>query len=310
MWHDVAMDDAQINNDTTQKLGSPPKQWLAHLALRFAHQHVAQQPNQHQSSRSYLAFKQHQGPLVLQKSLHPEGPEVCHGVVVHPPGGVAGGDALTLSASLEPQSQVLLTTPGAGKWYKANGQAASQHLVFDLAAESCFEWLPQENILFDGAQVDFSARVDLASNAKYAAWDIVCFGRQAQQERWQTGYMHQNLAIYREQKLIWREATMLTPQSLSMRSIAGLASNPVNASFVIAAGAVPSQILEACRAIKPNVALDLQSKYGVTALPEVLSARYVGQSAQAAKQYFEQLWQLLRPWYAGREVVRPRIWNT
>lgn len=310
MWHDVAMDDAQINNETTQTLGSPPKQWLAHLALRFAHQHVAHQSNQQSSSRSYLAFKQHHGPLVLQKSLHPEGPAVCHGVVVHPPGGVAGGDALTLETKLEPHAHALLTTPGAGKWYKANEQAASQHLAFSVAAESCFEWLPQENILFDGAQVDFSARVDLAGNAKYAAWDIVCFGRQAQQERWRTGYMHQNLAIYREQKLIWREATMLTPQSLSMRSIAGLSSNPVNASFVIAAGVVPSHILDACRAIQPNLALDLQARYGVTALPEVFSGRYVGQSAQVAKQYFEQLWQIMRPWYAGREAVRPRIWNT
>jgi urease accessory protein len=310
LWHDVVMDDAQINNKATQTLGSPPKQWVAHLALRFAHQHVANQANQQPSSRSYLAFKQHQGPLVLQKSLHPEGPEVCHGVVVHPPGGVAGGDALTLSASLESQTRALLTTPGAGKWYKANGQPASQHLAFTLAADSCFEWLPQENILFDGAQVEFSARIDLAADARYAAWDIVCFGRQAQQERWQTGYMHQNLAIYREQKLIWRETAMLTPQSLSMRSIAGLAGNPVNASFVVAAGAVPNHILEACRLIQPNVALDLQAKYGVTALPEIVSARYVGKSAQAAKQYFEQLWQILRPWYAGREVVRPRIWNT
>ena len=310
MWHDVAMDDAQINNEATQPLGSPPKQWVAHLELRFAHQHVANQANQQPSSRSYLAFKQHHGPLVLQKSLHPEGPEVCHGVVVHPPGGVAGGDALTLSASLESQTRALLTTPGAGKWYKANGQPASQHLAFTLAADSCFEWLPLENILFDGAQVEFSARIDLAADARYAAWDIVCFGRQAQQERWQTGYMHQNLAIYLEQKLIWRETAMLTPQSLSMRSIAGLAANPVNASFVVAAGAVPNHILEACRLIQPNVALDLQAKYGVTALPEIFSARYVGKSAQAAKQYFEQLWQILRPWYAGREVVRPRIWNT
>lgn len=305
MWHDIVMDDTQINHEALPSLGSTPKRWVAHLILRFAHQRIA-----NQASRSYLAFKQHQGPLVLQKSLHPEGPEVCHGVVVHPPGGVAGGDDITLNVSLASKSTALLTTPGAGKWYKANGQTANQHLQFGLAAESCFEWFPQENILFDGAQVGFSARIDLAADARYAGWEIVCFGRQAQQERWQTGYMHQNLAIYREQKLIWRETTKLTPQSLSICSIAGLADNAVNASFVVAAGAVPPQILEDCRAIKPNVALDLQARYGVTALPEIFSARYVGQSAQAAKQYFEQLWNVLRPWYADRDAVRPRIWNT
>ena len=304
------MDDAQIKNGLTQTLGTPPKHWVAHLALRFAHQQVAHQQDAYKESRSFLAFKQHWGPLVLQKSLHPEGSSVCHGVVVHPPGGVAGGDALTLETTLESQAHALLTTPGAGKWYKANGQSASQHLAFTVAADACFEWFPQENILFDGAQVDFSARIDLEAGARYAGWDIMCFGRQAQQERWQTGHMHQNLAIYRQQTLIWREAGKLTPDSRCMTSIAGLHGNPVSASFVVVAGAVPANILEACKALQPDLALDLQAKYGVTALPEVFSARYVGQSAQTAKQYFEQLWQILRPWYANRTAARPRIWNT
>lgn len=294
------MDDAQIKNEVTQTLGTPPQHWVAHLILRFAHQ----------QSRTFLAFKKHQGPLVLQKSLHPEGPEICHGVVVHPPGGVAGGDALTLEVSLEPKSHTLLTTPGAGKWYKANGQLASQHLAYSLAEDACFEWLPQENILFDGAQVNFSARIDLAEGAKYVAWDIICFGRQAQQERWKTGHMHQNLSIYRQDKLIWRELSKINPNSRCMQSIVGLGASPVSASFIVVAGVVPAEIIEACKALQPNVALDLQAKYGVTALPEVFSARYVGQSAQSAKQYFEQLWQILRPWYGGREAVRPRIWNT
>ncbi|MDP3610134.1 MAG: urease accessory protein UreD [Methylophilus sp.] len=304
------MDDAQIKNEVTQTLGTPPQHWVAHLALRFAHQHVAHQQDAYKVARSFLAFKKHHGPLVLQKSLHPEGPEICHGVVVHPPGGVAGGDALTLETTLESSAHALLTTPGAGKWYKANGQSASQHLAFSLAENTCFEWLPQENILFDGAQVNFSARIDLAEGAKYAGWDIICFGRQAQQERWKTGYMHQDLAIYRQNKLIWRELGKISPNSRCMQSIVGLAGSPVSASFTVVAGAVPAEIVEACKAVQPNVALDLQAKYGVTALPEVFSVRYVGQSAQSAKQYFEQLWQILRPWYGGREAIRPRIWNT
>ena len=313
------MDDAQIKTDSIQDLaptlGTPPKHWVAHLALRFAHHLVAHQQDAQQedtslASRSFLAFKQHRGPLVLQKSLHPEGPSVCHGVVVHPPGGVAGGDALTLEATLEPQAHALLTTPGAGKWYKANGQQASQHLAFTLATDACLEWFPQENILFDGAQVDFSARIDLEEGARYAGWDIVCFGRQAQQERWQTGHMHQNLAIYRQGRLLWKELGRLTPQHPLMKSIVGLGGNVVNASFVVVAGKMPPAILEACRAVVPELALDLQASYAVTALPEVFSARYVGQSAQSARQYFEQLWQVLRPWYAGRAMVRPRIWNT
>ncbi len=286
------------------------KHWQARLNLDFAKQH----------QRSFLTKNLHVGPLVLQKTLHPEGEGVCHGVVIHPPGGVAGGDALTINVNVDEGAHALLTTPGAGKWYKANGQQASQQLQFNLQKNACFEWLPQENILFDGSAVKFSAEINLASEANYAGWEILCFGRQAQKEIWKTGHLHQNLAIKRENKLIWNEQTFLKPDQALLQSIVGLNQQAVSASFVVAAGAVPVEVLNACRQVKvneiqlnekqPNLALELHARYGVTALPQIFSARYVGQSAQSARHYFEQLWQILRPWYAGREVTRPRIWNT
>jgi urease accessory protein len=298
------MDDGKPTDLVRTNLAKPDAfshgRWQAHLALEFSKN----------ADRSFLAKRQHTGPLVIQKTLHPEGEQVCHGIIVHPPGGVAGGDELTLDVRLNDNSHALLTTPGAGKWYKANGQQASQYLQFDLQHSACLEWLPQENILFDGAQVKFSAEVNLAADAKYVGWEILCFGRQAQQERWQTGSLHQGLSIRRNQALIWNERTCLKPDHSLIESIVGLHGNAVSASFIIAAGAVPASVLAACRAIQPKLTLDLQAKYGMTALPEIFAARYIGQSAQCARQYFEALWQILRPWYAGREVTRPRIWNT
>lgn len=276
------------------------KRWEARLDLDF---NVSK-------GRSYLAKKLHVCPLVLQKTLHPEGEAVCHGVIIHPPGGVAGGDELTLNVTLAENTKALLTTPGAGKWYKANGPLAQQHLQFDLADNACFEWLPQENILFDSAKVKLSSTVNLAPTAKYAAWEIVCLGRQAQQEQWLNGLMQQVVTIRRAGKLIWNERAFLKPMQRTVKSMIGLNGNAVTASFVIAAGSVPAEALDACKAIKPVFELDKTARYGVTALPEILVARYVGQSSQSAKVYFEMLWQLLRPWYAEREAVRPRIWNT
>ena len=49
---------------------------------------------------------------------------------------------------------------------------------------------------------------------------------------------------------------------------------------------------------------------GVTLLPGVLLARYIGDSSEAAKRYFVELWRRLRPALAGREAVEPRIWRT
>lgn len=292
------MDDAASLKSASETENN--QHWQAELNLQF----------DYEQGRSYLAKKLHFGPLVLQKTLHPEGLAVCHGVIVHPPGGVAGGDALTLNVEAKQDAHALLTTPGAGKWYKANGHVASQHLAFNIENAGCVEWLPQENILFDGAQVKLTAEVNLHAQASYAAWEILCFGRQAQGEVWQTGSLQQCLMIKRDGRLLWQENTLLRPTQRTLNSIAGLNGNAVSASFVIAAGAVPVEVLENCRAIAPDLTLDAQAKFGVTALPEIFSARYVGQSAPSARHYFEQLWTILRPWYAGKTVIRPRIWNT
>lgn len=275
-------------------------QWQARLSLEFAQR----------SARSFLAKKQHSGPLVIQKTLYPEGDEVCHGIIIHPPGGVAGGDDLSLEVSLLKNANVLLTTPGAGKWYKANHKVASQHLQFDLAENACLEWLPQENIMFDGAVVDFSATINLAKNAKYAAWEILCLGRQAKNERWNTGKLNQNLMIQRQDKVIWQERSMLMAGDRFFQSLVGLGGNVVSGSFVIVAGGVPAELLAKCQQVKMESHLDIKARYGVTALSEVFSARYIGMSAPAARQYFESLWHILRPWYLMRPVTKPRIWNT
>lgn len=253
-----------------------------------------------------LVRRSHHGPLVVQKVLYPEGEAICHGVIVHPPGGVAGGDGLTVEAELGAGAHALLTTPGAGKWYKAAGRPASQSLRFSLAEGACLEWLPQENILFDGADVRMLGCVDLAQKAVFLGSEILCFGRQARGERWQQGRLQQRLELRRAGRLIWQERTHLTPDSPTFSAAAGLRGQHVSGSLVLAAGSVPAEVLDACR----QVVVSGEARSGVTALPDIFAARYLGQSAQQARHYFEALWQQLRPWYAQRVAIRPRIWNT
>ena len=283
--------------------------WQAQLNLRFARRFSNEFAL---NTRTVLVEREHSGPLVVQKPLYPEGDRICHAVIVHPPGGIAGGDQLRLHVNLEAGAHALLTTPGAGKWYKSNGREAAQHLQFKLGEGAILEWLPQETILFDAAQARMTTRVDLAVDAKFAGWEILCFGRRAAGEVFADGTLRQRIQIWRGDELLWNEAANLNAGSRAMLSPVGMNGRAISATFLVAAGAVPVHVLEACRALVPceKKAPSDGNAYGVTALPEIFAARFLGDHVEHAREYFEKLWQVLRPWYANTEMQRPRIWNT
>src|SRR5215469_7418043 len=123
--------------------------WAANLCLRF----------EKQGTRTVLAEQRHSGPLMIQKALYPEGAPVCHAVVIHPPGGIAEGDGLSLNFEHGQGTHVVITTPAATKWYKAPSRPAQQHVSIRLGAGAKLDWLPQENILFNQSRVETSFRL-------------------------------------------------------------------------------------------------------------------------------------------------------
>jgi urease accessory protein len=270
--------------------------WQARLAVVCA--------SRLQASR--LVRREHSGPLVVQKALYPEGLELCHCVIVHPPGGIAGGDRLDIDLRVETGARLLATTPGAGKWYRTAGPLAEQRLRFDICAGASLEWLPQENIVFDGARARLNNVVTLASEATYIGWDVVCFGRTASGESLTRGGVASRTEILRAGRRLWGDYARIEGGARLLHAPAGLAGYPV-AGTLLAAGADPSAaVIAACRAVAaPDRAL-----VGVTALPGVLCARFLGESAQAARSYFTALWRILRPVLIGHEACPPRIWST
>lgn len=260
------------------------------------------------ADKTILARRRHHGPLVVQKPLYPEGGEVCHTIVLHPPGGIAGGDSLEIRATLDRASKVLLTSPGAGKWYRSAGAHASQRLCFTLAKDSVLEWLPQETILFDGARAQMDMQVELEQGAIFMGWEIVCLGRAAAGEKFAHGHLRQTVRINLAGRALWREYGDLAGGASLMHSPAGLAGCTVTGTLILAGKTVPPDLLEACRDIAVD---DRAGEYcGVTVLPDMLIARYLGHKSEGARRYFIALWQLLRPFAAGRGVSIPRIWMT
>jgi len=290
------MDRNSEHGEAGAPFAASPSSWLARLQLRFA---KSQQ-------RTILAAREHSGPLVVQKALYPEGDGICHAVIVHPPGGIAGGDQLQLHVQMDDGAHALLTTPGAGKWYKANGLTASQSLQFAVAEDALLEWLPQETILFDAAQVQMLARIELAGTARYAGWEVMCLGRRAAAERFKAGCWQQRIEIFRAGEMIWGDYADVRGDDPLLLSPVGMNGRSVVGRLVIAAGSTPPDILARCR----EVAGSSDDLFAVSALPEILVATYLGDNAEAVRKYFERLWAILRPWYANVAAQRPRIWNT
>lgn len=269
--------------------------WRAELALEF----------ERRLDRTVLAKRRHEGPLVVQKPLYPEGGAVCHAILVHPPGGIAAGDELEVDARAGAGAHVLLTTPGAGKWYRSTGAWARQHTRIEAAGAACVEWLPQETIVFDAARADISLDVHLGADSVFIGWDILCFGRTGAGERYENGACRLHSRIERAGKVIWFERALVQAGDAFFRSPAGLWGHSVCGTMVAAGSGVDRLLVDACRAERTSA-----GRAAVTQVPGVLAVRYLGDSSGDARRYFERVWQHVRPALAGRAAQAPRIWKT
>ena len=268
--------------------------WRAELDLGF----------ERRGPRSVLASRRQDGPLAVQKPLYPEGEGVCHAIVVHPPGGIAGGDELEISVRAGDRSQALLTTPGAAKWYRTAGPRASQRVTVEADNGACVEWLPQETIVFDGALASMKTEIRLTGNGSYLGWELLCLGRSGSGERFVRGACRLETVLKRDGRLLRFERGNIEGGGSLLDSPAGLAGAPVCGTLLASAGGLEA-FLAPCREPKPEAGAG-----AVTLLPGILVARYLGTSSEAAKRYFAKLWSILRPAVSGREAIEPRIWRT
>lgn len=200
---------------------APDEGWAAKLVLR-----VDRSPNE----VSRITHRVHHGPLRLLKPLYPEGPAICHAVIVHPPGGVVGGDALSLDIDVGPDAFLVATTPGAQKWYRSDGREASAMTSLRVLDHGALEWLPQEAILFDRARGQQSIRVEVAAHGRFFGWETLSLGRAARDERFTRGLFCQRIEIVRDGAPLWRETLGLTDEDPLLASPLGFAGRTHSAT--------------------------------------------------------------------------------
>ncbi|HEY0680772.1 MAG TPA: urease accessory protein UreD [Steroidobacter sp.] len=260
--------------------------WRAQLQLTFAGR----------AGRTCLTERQHHGPLLVQRPFYPEG-NVCHAYIVHPPGGVVGGDELTLQVHLRDAAHALLTTPAAAKFYRSDGRTARQEQIL-RANDSALEWLPQESIFYPQAKVRSTTRIELTSGAKFIGWEIACLGLPARKQPFDAGELHLHLELWADHAPLLIDRLRICPEGRW-----GLDGHEAIGTMLAYPATRP--MVDAVRELE-----QAGVEMGVTLVDKVLVCRALAAQGEPIKRAFIERWQTLRPQLLDRPAVPPRIWAT
>jgi urease accessory protein len=277
-------------------MSSAPRHWNAELELWF----------DRMPQRTRLARRRHIGPLSVQRPFYPEDDGTCHVYLLHPPGGVAGGDELNFTFHLAEGARCVLTTPAATKFYRVASGRSFQRSVIDVAEDAVCEYFPQETIVFDGANASVDTRISLQGNATYVGWDMTCLGRPAAGERFDNGAFSQRIELARDGRKVWFERFHLAGGSPLRDASYAFAGQPVFGTMIYA-GPLREGLAEA---VDEAVGDNAGRRFSVSQLEEIVVCRYLGPQAEEGKNLFTRAWHALRIALQSKPASVPRIWAT
>lgn len=265
------------------------KGWKASLDLSF--EAGPQQP---------VVRRRHSGPLTIQRPFYPEN-SVAHVYLLHPPGGVVGGDALSINTSTESGAAGLVTTPGATKFYRSSGRVSQVSQKLDVHGGS-LEWFPQENIYFNDCLANIETTVDIKHQSSLALWDIHCFGRPAGQAFFERGSVCNQLKVIVDGASVFRDR-LIVDETNNLSQYTGLRHCCVTGTLIL-----NKMTKDACDMARQK--LQYLPEFFVTLVDSLLLVRYIGNNAQKAKEGFASVWSQLRYQLNQQTPCVPRIWST
>lgn len=274
--------------------------WYAQLSLDYS-------TEQHRT----VARHTHLGPLRVLRSLYPEGDAVCHNVLVHPPGGLVGGDTLDICIAASGTAHGLVTTPGAARFYRSAGEPAVQRTRITLADQARLEWLPMEAIAYNLCQAENYLTLSLATQAELMGWDITALGLPGASLPFESGSFLQHIEV----PGVWLERGRVNAMdTLLIDGATGLAGQRCLASLFFVAGTVldrnRSEVgLDMARQVLASHRLG--STAGVTCPnPQVIVVRVLSPLVEPAMELLRQIWGRWRAHFWQLPSVSPRIWVT
>jgi len=270
-----------------------------HGVVKLAYQ---QKDNQTKPIETYT-----QAPYKIQRPFYPQGEQTCYTTILHTAGGIVGGDQLSQSIQLQPETHAVITTAAASKIYRSNGLTASQKINIELGENACLEYLPRETIVFNGAHYQQHLKVNLTSTATFFAWEIVRFGRSARGEQFLQGNWRSRTEVWQDGQLIWVDCPCLRGGKAVLESPHGLGGYPLIGTLVWLGKPVPSELITEARNLWHQT--EATGEAGTTTLMSGVLCRYRGNSRAEVINWFTNLWRLFRQWDGKQTPVTPRVWQ-
>ena len=274
--------------------------WHAHLDLHY---------RRDAAQRTVLRHA-HTGPLRILKSLYPEGEGICHNVIVHPPGGLVGGDVLDVTVQAGAGAHGLISTPGATRFYRSDGPPTTQQVALTLDAGARLEWLPLEAIAYPGCDAHNTLRATRAEGAELIGWDVCALGLPAAGQAFDRGSLTQHLEI----PGLWLERSHIdAADTRLLESPLGLNGQRCLGTLWLACGTAITRerrehLLQAVRAVIDSGPQDVQA--GATSPnPQMIVVRAVAPLVEPLMAMFQRVWGALRAEAWGLPSVPPRIWR-
>ena len=257
-------------------------------------------------SHTRLATLYQQAPLRVLFPRPPPG-EPPHAVLVTTSGGLVGGDRLEVEIETGQDARALVTTQAAEKVYRSTGAPARVMVALRAGPGSWLEWCPQESILFDRTRLRRHTTLRLEPESRVLAGDILVFGRRAHGERLRSGSVHDLWEVRSADRLVWADALRLEGDlAAQLAAPFGFAGATAYASLIYA-GADAADRRDLLRELVGGGDADLRA--GVTCLPGLLLARWLGKDAARLRAGFTRAWTGLRHAAAGLAAATPTTWN-
>jgi urease accessory protein len=258
-----------------------------------------------------VARHSHTGPLRILQSLYPEGDTVCHNVLVHPPGGLVGGDTLDIKVHAHTGAHGLLTTPGATRFYRSDGAPALQRTHITVEPNARLEWLPLEAICYSGCLATNQLTLSLAPGGELIGWDVTALGLPHADQPFVQGHFCQHIEL----PGVWLErGTLHASDQRLLNSAAGMAGQRCLASLFYATGSPMTrtrrqEVLDSARTAL--AAHPLATTAGATSPnSQVVVVRVLAPMVEPATLLLREVRNLWREQLWGKTNANPRIWST